>query len=191
MLGSTCLVVILCLFHFLTPDRLEWLTVVTRCTFAGSIQYGEQGCHEKLWPQTPENLRPSLRAGSLVWKGSRNRELARRMGRFTHTFPRFAGSRYPNKWACSQAISDPSILFENDLSNSSRFLSPEIIYGHAIFIDNSHPERSQTFIFSGLSLSKRSNSEKLTRFKIVANTFMTFAGDFFFFTGKNSKTESL
>ena len=40
MLGSTCLIAILCLFFFLTPDTLEWLTVVTRCTFAGSIQYG-------------------------------------------------------------------------------------------------------------------------------------------------------
>ena len=54
-------------------------------------------------------LMHSLR-GSLVWMGSRNRELARRMGRgkvtfprFTRTFSRFAGSRYPNKWACSQA----------------------------------------------------------------------------------------
>ena len=31
--------------------------------------------------------------------------------RFTHTFPRFAGSRYPNKWAWSQAN-----IFMNDLS---------------------------------------------------------------------------
>ena len=56
MLGPTCLVVILCLFHFLIPDTLEWLTVVTSCTFAGSIQ-----CDTKisdLRPQTPENLRP-------------------------------------------------------------------------------------------------------------------------------------
>ena len=139
-----------------------------------------------LGPHTPEILRPSLPTGSLVWMGSRNRELARRMGRFTHTFPRFAGSQYPNKWACSQAISDPSILFENDFSNSSRFLSPEIIYGHAIFIDNSHPERSQIFIFSGLSLSKRSNSEKLTSFKIVASTFNLWhlLVNFFFFYRK-------
>ena len=35
----------------------------------------------------------SLRAGSLVWTGSRDRELARSMGR----------SEYPNKWAWSQA----------------------------------------------------------------------------------------
>ena len=37
----------------------------------------------------------SLRAGSLVWMGSRNRELIR--------LTSFVGSRYPNKWACSQA----------------------------------------------------------------------------------------
>ena len=57
--------------------------------------------------------------------------------------------------------SDPAPFFENDLSNSSRFLSPEMFYSHAMFIDNSRPERSQIFIFSGLSLSKRSHSEKL------------------------------
>ena len=37
------------------------------------------------------------------------------------------------------------------------------------------------FIFSGLALSRLSNnSEKLTRFKIAADTLMTFAGEFFF-----------
>ena len=33
---------------------------------------------------------------------------------------------------------------------------------------------------SGLSLSCQSNGEKLTRFKITADTLMTFARDFFF-----------
>ena len=47
----------------------------------------------------------SLQAGSLVWMGSCKRELARRMGLFCASFflAGFAGSRYPNKWACSQA----------------------------------------------------------------------------------------
>lgn len=35
------------------------------------------------------------------------------------------------------------------------------------------------FIFSGLSLWRRSNGENLTRFKIAAQTLMTFAGKFF------------
>ena len=43
--------------------------------------------------------------------------------------------------------------------------------------------------FSGLSLSRRSNSEKLTRFKIAARSLMTFAGEFFY--RRNRKTESL
>ena len=41
------------------------------------------------------------------------------------------------------------------------------------------PEKSEMFIFSGAELSRLSNSEKLTRFKIAAGTSMTFAGDFF------------
>ena len=40
-------------------------------------------------------------------------------------------------------------------------------------------ERIEIFIFSGLSLSHRSNSENLTRFKIAADTLMTFDGEFF------------
>ena len=35
------------------------------------------------------------------------------------------------------------------------------------------------YIISGLSLSCRSNSEKRTKFKIIADTLMTFARDFF------------
>ena len=43
------------------------------------------------------------------------------------------------------------------------------------------PEKSEMFIFSGLALLRLSNnSEKLTRFKIAADTLMTFAGEFFF-----------
>jgi len=35
------------------------------------------------------------------------------------------------------------------------------------------------FIFSGLTLWRRSNGENLERFKIAAQTLMTFAGKFF------------
>ena len=35
------------------------------------------------------------------------------------------------------------------------------------------------FIFSGLSLSRQSNFEKSSRFKIAADTLMTFAGELF------------
>ena len=41
------------------------------------------------------------------------------------------------------------------------------------------PERSEIFIFSGLSLSRRSNSEKLIRLKIAADILVAFAGEFF------------
>ena len=40
-----------------------------------------------------------------------------------------------------------------------------MFYSHTIFIDNSPPERNEIFVFSGLSLSPRSNSEKLTSFR--------------------------
>ena len=41
------------------------------------------------------------------------------------------------------------------------------------------PERSEIFIFSGLLLSRQSNSKKLTRLKIAAKNLMVFAGEFF------------
>ena len=42
------------------------------------------------------------------------------------------------------------------------------------------PERSDIFIFSGLLLSRWSNNKKLPRFKIAADTLMTFPGKFFY-----------
>ena len=54
-----------------------------------------------------------------------------------------------------------------------------MFYGHAMFIGNRQKEAIYFNIFSGLSLWRRSNSEKLTRFKIAADTLMTFAGGFF------------
>ena len=49
-----------------------------------------------------------------------------------------------------------------------------MFYGHAMLIGNSQN------IFSGLSLSRRSNNKKLTRFKIAADILIAFAGEFFF-----------
>ena len=46
-------------------------------------------------------------------------------------------------------------------------------------VQRQQPERIEIFIFPGLSLSHQSNSENLTRFKIAADTLMTFAGEFF------------
>ena len=53
-------------------------------------------------------------------------------------------------------------------------------YGHTMFIGNRQKEAIYFNIFLGLSLWRRSNSEKLTRFKIAADTLITFAGDFFY-----------
>ena len=47
------------------------------------------------------------------------------------------------------------------------------------------------YIISGLSLTCRSNSEKLTRFKITADTLMTFARDFFCTGEKHRHTTKL
>ena len=55
----------------------------------------------------------------------------------------------------------------------------QIIYGHVICVHLQQPKRSKIFLFSGLSLSRWSNSEKLTRLKIAANILMAFAGEFF------------
>ena len=56
-------------------------------------------------------------------------------------------------------------------------------------IQRQQPERSEIFIFSGLSLSRRSDSEKPTRFKIEADILITYAGEFF--TEEIEDTESL
>ena len=62
--------------------------------------------------------------------------------------------------------------------NSFLFSLPKKFYGHAMFIGNSHngarylSSRVQLiYIISGLSLSCRSNSEKLTMFKVAADIF--------------------
>ena len=62
------------------------------------------------------------------------------------------------------------------IENLSQFLSPNGL--RWCNVRRQQPERSEIFIFSGLSLLYRSNSENLTRFKIAADT-MTFAGEFF------------
>ena len=55
-----------------------------------------------------------------------------------------------------------------------------MFYGHKMFItiNRAMLERTKIFIFSGLSLSHQSNSEKTIRFEIVANTWIAFAGHF-------------
>ena len=59
-----------------------------------------------------------------------------------------------------------------------------MFYGHAIF------KESEIFMFSGLSLLRRSSGEKLTRFtKIEADILITFAGEIF--TEEIEDTESL
>ena len=54
-----------------------------------------------------------------------------------------------------------------------------MFYGHVMCFHLQQPERSEIFIFSGLSLSRRSISEKLTRLKIAADNLIVFAGEFF------------
>ena len=54
-----------------------------------------------------------------------------------------------------------------------------MFYGRVMCFHLQQPERSEIFIFSGLSLSRRSNSEKLTRLKIAADNLIVFAGEFF------------
>ena len=44
-----------------------------------------------------------------------------------------------------------------------------MFYGHTMFIGNGQ-KKARYFIFPALSLSRRLNSEKLTRFKIAADT---------------------
>ena len=72
---------------------------------------------------------------------------------------------------------------------SSQFVSPVMFYGHAMCFHLQRPNRSKIFIFSGLSLSRRSNSGKLTRLKIAADNLIVFAGEFF--TDEIEDTESL
>ena len=76
----------------------------------------------------------------------------------------------------------PSGFFSKKISivNSSQFLLPDMFYGHVMFIGNSQKEARLLY---------RSNSEKLTRFKIAADILMAFAGEFF--TEKIEDTELL
>ena len=73
--------------------------------------------------------------------------------------------------------SDPSnFVLKKGLVNSSQFLSPNVLW--SCNVHRQQPERSKIFIFSGLSMSHRSNSEKLRRFKIAADILIAFAGEF-------------
>lgn len=62
------------------------------------------------------------------------------------------------------------------IGNSSRFLLSNVLWSRNV--NRQPPERSDIFIFFGLSLSRRSNTERLRRLKIVVDTLMTFAGKF-------------
>ena len=53
------------------------------------------------------------------------------------------------------------LFLKKDL-NSSQFLSPDVLWSRNVY--RQQPEMSEIFIFSGLSLSRRSNSEKLQRY---------------------------
>lgn len=66
------------------------------------------------------------------------------------------------------------------------FVSTSLINAAWINVLSNKP---QIFIFSGLSLSRRSNSEKLNRLKIAADILMAFAGEYF--TEEIEDTESL
>ena len=74
--------------------------------------------------------------------------------------------------------SDLSITRKTDrifgnLSAGSQCLQPELFYGHAMFIAQARDVYLLRFI------AVASISEKLSRFKIAAQTSMTFAGKFF------------
>ena len=78
-------------------------------------------------------------------------------------------------------------FFLEALVHPSQFLSRNVLWSRNVH--KQQPERNELFIFSGLSLTHRSNSEKLTRFKIAADILMEFAGEFF--TEEIKDTESL
>ena len=72
----------------------------------------------------------------------------------------------------------PRVCFlKKGLVNSSQFLSPNVLL--SCNLHRQQLERRKIFIFSGLSLSHRSNSEKLTGFKIAPDILVAFAGEFF------------
>ena len=64
--------------------------------------------------------------------------------------------------------------------NSSPCSYHGLFYGHAMFVGNNQKDRSEIFIFSGLSLA---------RFKIAADILIAFAGEVF--TEEIEDTESL
>ena len=79
------------------------------------------------------------------------------------------------------------IFFFKGFVNSPQFFSLNVLW--SCNVHRQQPERSNIFIFFGLSQSHRSNSEKLRRFKIAADILIAFAGEFF--TEEIEDTESL
>ena len=86
--------------------------------------------------------------------------------------------------------SGPSNIFFQFIyiANSSQFLSPNVLWSRNV--QRQQPERIEIYIFSGLSLSHRSNSENLTRFKIAADTLINEVCWRMFYR-RNRKSESL
>ena len=74
------------------------------------------------------------------------------------------------------------------IANSSQFSSPNVLWSRNV--QRQQPERIEIFIFPGLSLSHRSNSENLTRFKIAADTLINEVCWRMFYR-RNRKSESL
>ena len=59
-------------------------------------------------------------------------------------------------------------IFNIFIANSSQFLAPNVLWSRNVH--RQQPERSEIFIFSGLSLA---------RFKVTADILMVFASEFF------------
>ena len=87
----------------------------------------------------------------------------------------------------SRKLRPLEFCLKKGLVNSSQFLSPNVLW--SCNVHRQQPERSKIFIFSCLSLSYRSNSEKLRRLEIAADLdiLIAFAGEF---EPKKLKTQS-
>ena len=66
-----------------------------------------------------------------------------------------------------------------------------MFYGHVMCVHLEQPKKKEIFtlLWHGLSLSRQSNTEKLTRLKIASDILMPFAGKLF--TKEIEDTESL
>ena len=97
---------------------------------------------------------------------------------------RYAVSRYA---VTSLPVTPLRVLLTTQTRLNSYHL---MFYGHAMFKGNSQKESKYFNIISGLSLSHRSNSENLTRFKIATDTLINDVCWRILYR-RNRKTESL